>query len=320
MRASALLKTMGLGTGWALLAAMSTGAQTVDSSLSFFITGSAIGQGGNLGGLAGADAHCQKLADSVGAGAKTWRAYLSTQAVGNTPAVNARDRIGTGPWFNANKVMVAANLTALHDTADKATINATTGVTHRGTVVASNRHDIMTGSKFNGLAPLSGGDSTCGGWTSATTGGTIVGHHNRQGISSNICQTCWNQSHVTNGCTQTNVQQGGGSGFFYCFAVAGATGLNGQVPGGGPAEEVTPYYLSAGHNGPRAEEVVFRFTLDRDTKVEVSALDIRGRERAVLLRGMRGPGEHVVRWNGTDANGEALPAGMYRILLRRDGR
>ncbi|MCD6024280.1 MAG: hypothetical protein K0Q91_1196 [Fibrobacteria bacterium] len=323
MRASALLKTMGLGTGWALLAAMSTGAQTVDSSLSFFITGSAVGQGANLGGLAGADAHCQKLADSVGAGAKTWRAYLSTQAVGNTPAVNARDRIGTGPWFNVNKVQIAANLTELHDTSNTTTVNSAKGLTHRGTTVASNRHDIMTGSRFNGMAPVAGADSTCSNWTSSTAGlpgRTIVGHHNRQGISSNMIPNSWNQAHVTSGCSQANVEAGGGSGFFYCFAVAGATGLNGQVPGGGPEEEATPYYLSAGRGGLRGEEVVLRFTLDRDTKVEVSAMDIRGRERAVLLRGMRGPGEHVVRWNGTDANGEALPAGMYRILLRRDGR
>jgi hypothetical protein len=321
MRASALLKTLAWVAGGALLAGPA-GAQPVDSSMSFFITGSVPGQGGNLGGLAGADAHCQKLADSVGAGAKIWRAYLSTQASGGTSAVNARDRIGPGPWFNANKVLVAADLAALHDTSNVTTVTSAKGVTHRGTVVASNRHDIMTGSRFNGMAPVGAADSTCANWTSSAAGTnglpsrTIVGHHNRSGISSNMIPHSWNQAHVTPGCSQANVESGGGSGFFYCFAANIPNGINGQVPGG-PAEEVTPYYLSAG--AIRSEQVVFRFTLDRDTKVEVSALDIRGRERAVLLRGMQSAGEHVVRWNGTDANGEALPAGMYRILLRRDG-
>lgn len=321
MRASKTGGWLGVCAGWTLLAGLPVGAQTVDSSLSFFITGSSIGQGGNLGGLAGADAHCQKLADSVGAGGKTWRAYLSAQASGGSAAVNARDRIGTGPWFNANRVQVAANLTELHDTGNTTTVTAAKGLTHRGTTVASNRHDIMTGSRFNGMAPVAGADSTCSNWTSSTTGlpgRTIVGHHNRSGISSNMIPNSWNQAHVTSGCSQANVEAGGGSGFFYCFAVNGSTGINGQSSGG--PEEAMPYYLSAGRGGSRGEEVVLRFTLDRETKVEVSALDIRGRERAVLVRGTRGPGEHVVRWNGTDANGEALPAGIYRILLRRDGR
>ena len=324
MRTSVMLKSAGLAVVWAL--APVAGAQ--DSTMSFFITGSSMGQGGNLGGLAGADAHCQKLADSVGAGTgKVWRAYLSTQAVGGTPAVNARDRIGSGPWFNANKVLIAANLTALHDTANLTTINATTGLTHRGLTVASGKHDMMTGSRFNGMAPVGAADSTCANWTSsaASTNGvparTIVGHFNRSGIASNMIPNSWNQAHVTPGCSQANVESGGGSGFFYCFADNTPVGIrSGGVPReAGSTSDIAPYYLSSGQNGMRGEEVVYRFTLDRESKVEVTALDIRGRERAVLVRATQGPGEHVVRWNGTDASGEDLPAGLYRILFKRDG-
>jgi hypothetical protein len=313
MRASAIFKS----AGFAMLGALAPQAWAQDSTMSFFITGSAVGQGGNLGGLSGADAHCQKLADSVGAGTgKAWRAYLSTQS----PVVNARDRIGTGPWFNANKVMIAANLTALHDSSNRTTISASKGLTHRGATVASGVHDIMTGTKYNGMAPLPTADSTCANWTSATTGGTLVGHHNRSGISSNIISHSWTEAHRTNGCTQANVQQGGGAGYFYCVVDNSVVGIDPASGASAPAGEIAPYYLSAGRNGVRAEEEVYRFTLDRDSKVEVVILDIRGRERAVPLRGTRGPGEHVVRWNGTDANGVALPAGVYRVIFRRDDR
>jgi hypothetical protein len=324
MRASGMWKS----AGFAMLGALAPEAWSQDSTMSFFITGSAMGQGGNLGGLAGADAHCQKLADSVGAGNKIWHAYLSTQAVGQTPAVNARDRIGTGPWFNANKVQIAANLTELHDTSNVTTITAAKGLTHRGTTIPTspNKHDIMTGSRFTGLAPVGPADSTCANWTisTASTDGnparTIVGHHNRQGVAGNMIRNSWNQAHVTSGCSQTNVEAGGGSGFFYCFAVTGTVGVNERAAGDNASgEEVSPYYLSAGRNGVRGDEVVYKFKLERDTRVEVVVLDIRGRERAVLLRALRGPGEHLVRWNGADANGEALPAGMYRIVFRRDG-
>jgi hypothetical protein len=296
-----------------------------DSTMSFFITGSSMGKGGNLGGLAGADAHCQKLADSVGAGTgKVWRAYLSTQAKGGSPAVNARDRIGTGPWFNANKVMIAADLATLHDTANVTTVTFAKGLTHRGTTVATNRHDIMTGSRFNGMAPVGAADSTCANWTSDTAstngvpGRTIVGHHNRSGIASNMIANSWNQAHVTPGCSQANVESGGGSGFFYCFVAGTVTGIDaGDLPREtGSANEAVPYYLSAGRS-PKVEDVVYRFTLDRESRVEVAAFDLEGRERAVLLRGVKGAGRHEVRWNGADASGSPLPAGLYRIVLKR---
>jgi len=298
--------------------ATSLTAQTPDSSLGFFITGRSLGTGGNFGGLTGADAHCQQLADSVGAGHRVWRAYLSTQEAGGNPAINARDRIGAGPWFNANKVMVAANLTALHDTANRNTINSANGLTHRGATVASNIHDLVTGTKFNGMAPVAGADSTCGNWTSSTTGGAIVGHHNRSGISSNICQSCWSQAHRTNGCTQTNLQQGGGAGYFYCFAADNpATGLVPKsLPGRiGKAAAYAPYLLS---EGARANDVAYRFTLAQSARAEVSVYGVEGRRHIVLLKGKLAPGDHEARWDGTNARGEALPAGLYLIVLKRD--
>lgn len=287
-------------------------AQKTDSSLSFFITGRSLGTGGNLGGLAGADAHCQLLADSVGAGNRVWRAYLSTQ----NPVVNARDRIGPGPWFNAHRVKIASNVAELHDTANLNSINATTGLTHRGETVASNRHDMMTGSRYNGMAPAAGADSTCANWTSATTGGAIVGHHNRQGIASNMIANSWNQAHVTSGCTQANVQAGGGYGYFYCFA-ADAPGTPVIPPGLARkvgAKASAPYVLGA---GPRSPEIVYRFELARATRVEVTAHDLKGGRRALLAQGIFGVGRQAVRWDGTDAKGRALPAGVYLIAMRK---
>jgi len=289
-------------------------AQVVDSSLSFFITGRSLETGGDFGGLAGADAHCQQLADSVGAGDRLWRAYLSTQS----PIVNARDRIGAGPWFNANKVMIAANLTALHDTSNRNTINAANGLTHRGLTVA--RHDIVTGSKIDGMAPTAGADSTCGGWTSATSGSAIVGHHNRSGIQSNICQSCWNLSHVTNGCTQANLEAGGGEGYFYCFAAdAGSTSLQLREASRRLASTraYAPYQLGSWN---RTLQVVYRFELEKKSRVDVSVHDLDGKARAVLLRGNLGAGTHAVYWDGTNSEGAALPSGMYFILLKKDGK
>jgi hypothetical protein len=286
-----------------------------DSSLSFFITGRSLGTGGNLGGLAGADAHCQLLADSVGAGNRIWRAYLSTQS----PVVNARDRIGTGPWFNANKVRIAADLASLHDTTNLTGINATNGITHRGATVASGRHDIMTGSRFNGMAPAAGADSTCANWTSNATGlpaRTIVGHHNRSGISSNMIPNSWNQAHVTSGCSQTNVEAGGGFGYFYCFAAdnPGTPVIPRDLARRVGASATAPYALGS---GPRAAEIVYRFELARATRVTVTLHDLKGGRRALLAQGLFGPGPQAVRWDGTDTEGAALPPGIYLIAMRK---
>jgi hypothetical protein len=186
-------------------------------NLSFFITSAGSGNGANLGGLTGADAICQKLATSVGAGNKTWRAYLSTSASGNQSAVNARDRIGKGPWQNAKGVVVAQNVDELHS--DKNRLGKEGSLTEKGAMVngrgdSPNMHDILTGSDANGRS-LSG-DLTCTNWTSSAAGSAQVGHHDKQGGGQN--PTSWNSAHASNGCSQSNLVSTGGNGLFYCFA------------------------------------------------------------------------------------------------------
>lgn len=191
-------------------------------AMSFFITSKGPGDGANLGGLAGADKHCQSLADAAGAGNRTWHAYLSTTASGGQPAVNARDRIGKGPWHNSKGVRVAENVADLHS--DKNKLGKQTSLTEKGDVVNGrgdnpNRHDILTGSKLDGTA--SEGDplkNSCGNWTSTSAdGSTAVGHHDRQG--GGINPTSWNFAHPSKGCSQDNLRATGGDGLFYCFAV-----------------------------------------------------------------------------------------------------
>ena len=193
--------------------------------MSFFITSEGSGKGANLGGLAGADAHCQKLAAAVGAGNRTWRAYLSTNAADGQPTVNARDRIGQGPWFNATGQRIAQNLADLHgDTVELARmgnfINKLTALTEKGAKVngagdTPNIHDILTGSTAEGKAFTDGADHTCKNWTSdGETGSAQVGHHDRTG-GGNIS---WNTTHPSRGCSQANLVSTGGAGLFYCFA------------------------------------------------------------------------------------------------------
>lgn len=187
----------------------------------FFITSANPGQGGNLGGLAGADAHCEKLASAAGVGGRNWRAYLSTQASGGVPAVNARDRIGNGPWTNAKGVVVAQNLAELHGTNR---INKETGLTEAGAVVPAtgdpvNKHDIMTGSRPDGTAMPPDRDATCRNWTSNDQGGAMVGHHNRGGTNPDpVANVSWNSSHITPGCSMAALARTGGAGLMYCFA------------------------------------------------------------------------------------------------------
>jgi hypothetical protein len=193
---------------------------------SFFITSEGVGKGAELGGLAGADAHCQKLAGAVGAGQKTWRAYLSTQAVKGQAAVNARDRIGQGPWYNVRGVVVARNLSHLHgDTLDEARLgnNLTwaTAFTEKNEQVKRagdkpNEHDILTGSQLDGRAYSDAADHTCSNYTSsAAEGSAQVGHFDRTGGGN----TSWNSTHASRGCGQANLVATGGAGLFYCFAV-----------------------------------------------------------------------------------------------------
>ena len=186
----------------------------------FFVTSRGLGKGGDLGGLAGADAHCQALAAAEGSGDHTWHAYLSTMATKTEPAVNARDRIGTGPWYNAGGELIAANVAQLHSPDNH--INKDTAVTERlGTVNGvgdqSNEHDILTGSRPDGTAFDGTEDRTCGNWTSSGAGTAQVGHHDRMGEGQD--PTSWNSAHQSNGCSQRDLESTGGAGLFYCFAV-----------------------------------------------------------------------------------------------------
>jgi hypothetical protein len=192
--------------------------------MSFFITSAGLGKGANLGGLAGADAHCQMLGEAAGRTNVVWHAYLSTQARNGQPAVNARDRIGTGPWFNAAGTQVAADVATLHgDTAEQARtgnmITKRNAVTEKNTPVngvgdTPNTHDILTGSNSDGRAYTDAADHTCGNWTSeAAEGIAQLGHFDRNGGG-----ISWNSAHASRGCSQQNLVATGGAGLFYCFA------------------------------------------------------------------------------------------------------
>ena len=190
-----------------------------NTSMSFFITSAGPGSGANLGGLAGADAHCQKLAASAGQGSRTWRAYLSAQGAGGEKPVNARDRIGSGPWYNAKGVKVAEDVADLHSDNNK--LSKENSLTEKGEVVngrgdTPNRHDILTGSQLDGTAYTDTADHTCRNWTSAAEGSAQVGHHDRQGGGAN--PTSWHSAHPSKGCSQENLRGTGGDGLFYCFA------------------------------------------------------------------------------------------------------
>lgn len=204
------------------LAAVPAHAQ--QANMTFFVTSTPIGNGGNLGGLAGADNQCQTLAQAAGAGAKTWRAYLSTQPDDGKPAVNARDRIGKGPWTNAKGAVVAKDVADLHGA------NALTkqsALNEKGEVVNGrgdqpNRHDILTGSQPDGTAFAAGDDKTCKNWTSSTQGSAVVGHSDRIGLRDDEPSKSWNSSHGSRGpeggCSQADLRSTGGDGLLYCFA------------------------------------------------------------------------------------------------------
>ena len=205
-----------------LLAPQSMNAQQQPQPMSFFITSVGPGDGANLGGLEGADRHCQTLAQAVGAGDRVWRAYLSTVAGGGQLAVNARDRIGTGPWYNATGQIIAANVADLHGDLerDRNNIRKPTALNERGEPVNGvgdqpNQHDILTGSDSHGRSMLGAANTTtCGNWTSNGEGRAMVGHHDRLGGAN----ASWNAVHLSSGCSQQNLVGTGGAGLFYCFA------------------------------------------------------------------------------------------------------
>jgi hypothetical protein len=193
--------------------------------MTFFVTGVGPGKGADLGGLEGADQHCQQLAQRHGAGGKVWRAYLSTQAADGKPAVNARDRIGNGPWQNFKGEIVAQNIDDLHSDNNKLGMN--TSLSERGQIIpgvgfAPNRHDVLTGSSPEGRAFPAGEDRTCRNWTSSTQGAAMVGHIDRKGLRDDAASRSWNSSHPSRGpdggCSQSDLRGTGGDGLFYCFA------------------------------------------------------------------------------------------------------
>jgi len=209
----------------AVSALASAPAQAQSADTSFFLTSNGIGNGGNLGGLAGADNHCQTLAQAAGAGAKTWRAYLSTQAADGAPAVNARDRIGKGPWKNSKGVAVAKDVAELHSANNNLTKQ--TALSEKGDVISGagdtpNRHDVLTGSQADGTAFAAGEDRTCKNWTSSTQGAAMVGHFDRKGLRDDEPSKSWNTSHPSRGpdggCSQADLKSTGGDGLLYCFA------------------------------------------------------------------------------------------------------
>lgn len=213
-----------LAIATAALAACATGPST--GPMTFFVTSAGSGQGANLGGLAGADAICQRLAVAAGAGSRTWRAYLSVAPVFGSatspavPAVNARDRIGKGPWHNAKGELIARDVDHLHSGNH---ISKTTALDERGNVVKGrgdtpNEHDILTGSRDDGTAFAPQQDTTCGGWTKSGDGSAVVGHHDRIGPLPENWAKSWNFSHQSAGCSQEALVRTGGSGRFYCFA------------------------------------------------------------------------------------------------------
>jgi hypothetical protein len=196
----------------ALLAGGAVAVHAQDTSIGFFITSAGSGDGANLGGLEGADAICQTLAEAAGAGAKTWRAYLSTATV------NAKDRVGGGPWHNAKGELIAASVEELHSDANK--ISKATALTEKGEPVNGrgdqpNMHDILTGSNADGTASAG---NTCNDWTSSGDGIAIVGHHDRMGLDDSAPAKSWNASHPSRGCSQQGLIGTGGAGLFYCFA------------------------------------------------------------------------------------------------------
>jgi hypothetical protein len=214
-------------TTLASLIALSTSCATEEAqqraesnSMSFFVTSVGLGKGADLSGLSGADRHCQSLASAVGAGGRTWRAYLSTSAAGGAAAVNARDRIGRGPWQNAKGVVVARDVNELHGSNN---LNKQNSITEKGEGIPGvgdpvNMHDMLTGSSPDGRALPGDKDMTCGNWTRSGEGAAMVGHLDRRGLQDNEPARSWNSSHPSRGCSQENLRSSGGAGLFYCFA------------------------------------------------------------------------------------------------------
>ena len=200
-------------------------AQAQSANATFFVTSVGVGKGADLGGIEGADKHCQTLAQAAGAGAKTWHAYISTQAADGKPAINAKDRIGKGPWQNTKGVVVAKDVADLHSASNN--LSKQTALSEKGEVIngrgdTPNRHDALTGSQPDGTAFAAGEDRTCKNWTSSTQGAAMLGHIDRIGLRDDDASKSWNSSHPSRGpdggCSQADLKSTGGDGLLYCFA------------------------------------------------------------------------------------------------------
>jgi hypothetical protein len=220
------MKSLRMAASIALLAVALGGCETVERryeqfTMTFFITSTGTGKGADLGGLDGADQHCQALASKAGAGHRTWRAYLSNTLSPGSPTVHARDRIGKGPWQNAKGAVIANNLSELHG---KNNLSKQTALNEMGQMVngrgdTPNEHDILTGSRPDGTAMAGDpGRTTCGNWTLSGAGAAIVGHHDRLGLRDDEASRSWNSSHPSRGCSLDNLRASGGAGLIYCFA------------------------------------------------------------------------------------------------------
>ena len=215
------LKLVLVASAAAVVGACAPMPSASQNPMRFFVTSANPGQGADLGGLAGADAYCQTLAASANAGGKNWRAYLSAAPSGASPAVDARDRIGRGPWQNARGVVVATSVDNLHSADNQ--LNKQNALTEKGEVISGrgdsvNMHDMLTGSTQDGRLDRSASDTTCGNWTKSGEGSAVVGHHDRIGINESAPMKSWNASHATNGCSTAALESTGGAGLFYCFA------------------------------------------------------------------------------------------------------
>ncbi len=204
-----------------VLALAAAPALAQQANMTFFVTSAGKGNGADLGGLDGADAHCNALAKAAGSPLTNWRAYLSTTAPGGDAGISARDRIGKGPWQNAKGVVIARDVNDLHSASTNLTKQ--TALTEKGETISGrgdpvNMHDILTGSDPAGNFSTAGGDTTCGNWTKSGDGSAIVGHHDRIGLKDTWHMKSWNSSHGSRGCSQENLKSSGGAGLFYCFA------------------------------------------------------------------------------------------------------
>jgi hypothetical protein len=220
MKNAGYVKTAMLGSILALLSGAAV-AHPDPAEMTFFVTSVGKGNGADLGGLEGADAHCAALAKAAGSNRTNWRAYLSTTAPGGDAGINARDRIGKGPWHNVRGVEIAEDVEDLHSNENNLTKR--TALTEKGEIVsgrgdAVNMHDILTGSDPEGRYSTAGGDTTCANWTSNTEGSAIVGHHDLVGLKDTRHMKSWNSSHGTRGCSQDGLRSSGGAGLFYCFS------------------------------------------------------------------------------------------------------